>query len=229
MSYARLLRNIPILEKLAGPDLDYLEKCLTKRRYSAGQIIFHMGDEGGNLYIINSGRVKITLPSPHGEEVFLTILSGGEILGELSFIDGKPRSATVQALVETEILCLSRKDFLDFLRDRFDVSLRVLEVLAQRLRDTDNLVAESYFLNITSRLAKKILDLGQSFGISEKNGIRIGVRVTQRDLASMVGATRESVNKQLKVLREQGIIDLGGGHITILDPEKLLRRTHTEE
>ena len=226
MSYLHLLKKIPIFSRLDDSDLNPLESFLTKRRYPEGQIIFHMGDEGGNLYIINRGRVKITLPSQLGEEIILTILSPGEILGELSFIDGKPRSATVQAIEETEVLCLSRDDFLNFLRDRFDIALGVLEVLAQRLRETDSLLAESYFLDITSRLAKKILDLGRDFGIREELGIRIGVRVTQKDLASMVGATRESVNKQLKVLRQNGIIDLVKGHIMILDTERLTSRTH---
>ena len=225
MSYLHLLKKIPIFSRLEDPDLASLEIFLTQRRYPEGQTIFHMGDEGENLYIIYSGRVKITLPSPQGEEVILTILSAGEILGELSFIDGKPRSATVQAIEETEVLSLAREDFLNFLRKRFDLALRVLEVLAQRLRETDSLLAESYFLDITSRLAKKILDLGRSFGIREKSGIRIGVRVTQKDLASMVGATRESVNKQLKVLRQRGIIDIVNGHIIILDAEGLTSRT----
>lgn len=220
---------IPIFSRLDDSDLEHLEGFLSQRRYSGGQIIFHMGDEGGNLHILKNGRVKIMLPSAQGEEVILTILTPGEILGELSFIDGKPRSATVQAIEETEVLTLAREDLLDFLKNRFDVVLRVLEVLAQRLRETDTLLAESYFLDITSRLAKKIMDLGRHFGVSEKNGTKIAVRVTQKDLASMVGATRESINKQLKVLRQRRIIDLVRGHIIILDAKRLKSRAHSSD
>ena len=224
MSLHQLLRKIPIFKALEEPDLDRLEKCLIRRRYAGGQVLFHMGDEGGNLCIIQKGRVKVTIPSSDGEEVILTILSAGEIIGEFSLIDEKPRSATVQAMEDTEVLCLHREDFLDLLRGRFDVVLRVLEVLTRRLRVTDILLAESHFLDITARLSKKILDLSRSFGVKEEDVIRIGVRVTQKDLASMVGATRESINKQLKVLREKGIVNLKNGYIEILDPVRLARR-----
>jgi len=227
MTLHNLLRKIHIFNALEDQDLDELAKRLIQRRFSCGQVLFHMGDEGGNLYIIRQGRVKVTIPSSDGEEVILTILSAGEILGELSLIDGKPRSATVQAMEETNVLVLYREDFLDILRGRFDVVQRVLEVLTQRLRITDISLAESHFLDINSRLAKKILGLGRDFGIEEENIIRVGVRVTQKDLASMVGATRESINKQLKVLREKGIINLTGGHIEILDLVRLARRART--
>jgi CRP-like cAMP-binding protein len=183
-----------------------------------------MGDEGGNLYIILKGRVKVTIPSEDGEEVILAILDSGEILGEISLIDGKPRSATVYAMKDTEALCLYREDFLDVLRDRFDVVQRVLEILAGRLRQTDVLLAESHFMDITARLAKKIMDLSQAFGVEERDGIRIAVRMTQKDLASMVGATRESVNKQLRVLRELGLLVFSDGHVKILDPTGLAKR-----
>jgi CRP/FNR family transcriptional regulator, cyclic AMP receptor protein len=224
MSTTRLLRKIPIFSTLEEKDLDRLESRLVRRGFPKGQILFHMGDEGGNLYIIERGRVKITIPSADGEEIILALLASGEILGEISLIDGKPRSATVQAMKDTDVLCLFREDFLEVLRERFDVVRRVLEILARRLRHTDVQLADSRFMDITSRLAKKIIDLSRTFGVEEEGGIRVGVRVTQKDLASMVGATRESVNKQLKVFREQGLLGMGDGHIHILDPEGLLRR-----
>jgi len=224
MSTTRLLRSIPIFSTLKETDLERLESRLVRRRYTRGQILFHMGDEGGNLYIIECGRVKITIPSADGEEVILALLGQGEIMGEISLIDGKPRSATVQAMKDTDVLCLFREDFLEVLRESFDVVLRVLEILTGRLRQTDVQVAESHFLDITSRLAKKVLDLSRAFGVKGEHGIRIGVRVTQKDLASMVGATRESVNKQLKVLRELGLLSMSGGHIHILDPDGLMEK-----
>ncbi|MCF8062172.1 MAG: Crp/Fnr family transcriptional regulator [Deltaproteobacteria bacterium] len=224
MSATPLIRTIPLFSTLKESDLRRLESRLVRRRYAGGEVLFHMGDEGGNLYIIQRGRVKVTIPSVEGEEVILAILSAGEILGEISLIDGKPRSATVQAMKDTEVLCLFREDFLEVLQERFDVVLGILEILADRLRHTDVLLAESRFMDITARLAKKLLDLTRAFGIQEENGVRIGVRVTQKDLASMVGATRESVNKQLRVLRESGLLSMTEGHIRVLDPEGLARR-----
>jgi CRP-like cAMP-binding protein len=222
-----LLRKIPLFADLEENDLERLEAVLTRRRYVRGQVLFHQGDEGGVLYVIVRGRVKVAIPSPQGEEMILTILAADEIIGELSLIDGKPRSATVEALDETEVLCLRRDDFLGFLDGRFEAVMRVLEVLSRRLRDTDALLAETHFLDVTSRLAKKILDLGKHFGIRDESGTRIGVRVTQRELASMVGATRESINKQLRWFREEGLIALEGGYLTILEPNRLARRAKT--
>ncbi len=229
MNAESVLRSIPLFGTLKEADLHRLESRLVRRRYNGGEIVFHMGDEGGNLYILLSGRVKIMIPSEEGEEMILAILGAGEILGEISLIDGQPRSATVQAMKDTEVFCLYREDFLEVLQERFDVVLRVLEILAERLRHTDLLLAESRFMDITSRLAKKLLDLTRAFGVQEEDGVRIGVRVTQKDLASMVGATRESVNKQLRVFREAGLLSMSEGYVRILDPDRLSRRIRTVE
>lgn len=224
MESKHVLGKIPLFSTLEDEDLNGLERRLVRRKYVRGQVLFHMGDEGGNLYIILKGRVKVTIPSEDGEEVILALLDAGEILGEVSLIDGKPRSATVYAMKDTETLCLYREDFLEVLKERFDVVQRVLEILAGRLRQTDVLLAESHFMDITARLAKKVLDLSQAFGVEERDGIRIAVRMTQKDLASMVGATRESVNKQLRVLRELGLLTFSEGHVKILDPAGLAKR-----
>ena len=224
MSLAKLRHKVPLFVGFAPSDFESLEKCLARRRYTAGQTLFHMGDEGGSLHFIERGRVKVTIPSSSGEELILAILGPGNLLGELSLFDGKPRSATVQALEETETLCLHREDLLALMRGRFDVVEKILVVLAGRIRDTDMLLADKHFLDITARLAKKILDLGDTFGIREGGQVRIGVKITQKDLASMIGATRESINKQLKALRDQGLIRISGGTIEILKRERLVQK-----
>jgi CRP-like cAMP-binding protein len=224
MSLAKLLKTTGLFSCLTDDDLQWLQASMLHRRYAEGQIIFHMGDDGGSLYIIKRGRVKVVIPSRRGEEVILAILSTGEILGELSLFDGKPRSATVQAIEDTEIVCLQRDDFLFFLRSRFEAVLQVLCVLSLRLRETDESLADAHFLNLRPRLAKKILDLARVFGIWEDDRVRIGVKVTQRDLASMVGATRESVNKQFMKLRQSELVQLKNSYITILDPVQLAGR-----
>jgi len=224
MSPAKLRRKIPLFADFGPSEFASLEKCLVRRRYPGGQALFHMGDEGGSLHIIERGRVKITIPSPSGEELILAILGAGDFLGELSLFDGKPRSATVQSLEETDTLCLLREDLLALMRDRFDVVEKILKVLTSRIRDTDMLLADKHFLDITSRLAKKILDLGDTIGIREGGGVRIGVKITQKDLASMIGSTRESINKQLKALRDQGLVRIHGGTIEIPDRERLVRK-----
>ena len=224
MSLGKMLQKHPLFAGFGPSEFESLEKCLVRRQYPGGQVLFHMGDEGNSLHLIERGRVKVTIPSDSGEELILAILGAGDFLGELSLLDGKPRSATVQALEKTETLCLHRKDLLALMRNRFDLVEKILEVLARRIRDTDMLLAERNFLDITSRLAKKILDLGDIFGIREEGRIRIGVKITQKDLASMIGATRESINKQLKALRDQGLVRISGGTIEILNRERLVRK-----
>lgn len=224
MSLAKLRHKIPLFAGFGSSEFESLEKCLVRRRYPAGQVLFHMGDEGGSLHIIERGRVKIIIPSSSGEELILAIRSAGDLLGELSLLDGKSRSATVLALEETVTLCLHREDLLALMRNRFDVVEKILEVLVRRFREMDMLLADVHFLDITSRLAKKILDLGDTFGIREGGQVRIGVKTTQKDLASMIGATRESINKQLKALRDQGILRISGGTIEILNRERLARK-----
>ncbi|MFC1591016.1 Crp/Fnr family transcriptional regulator [Thermodesulfobacteriota bacterium] len=227
MSVASILKKIPIFEDLTDEDLAHLSECLIRRHFSKGQVVFHKGDEGGGLYIITQGKVKVVLPSQDGDEVILSILTEGEIIGELSLFDGHNRSASVGVLEDTEFLYLSRNDFMEFLSTRFHAVRRVLEMLTLRLRDTNDMLEGAFFLDTTSRIAWKILVLGRQFGIYEDGIIRVGVRVTQSDLASMVGATRESVNKQLKMFREHGMVTFENGYFTILDPARLARRART--
>lgn len=224
MSLAMLRRKIPLFVSFTPSEFEAIKKCLVRRRYAAGQTLFHMGDEGGSLHVIERGRVKITIPSASGEELILAMRGAGDLLGELSLFDGKSRSATVLALEETVTLCLHREDLLALMRNRFDVVEKILEVLARKIRETDMLLADVHFLDIASRLAKKILDLGDTFGIREGGQVRIGVKITQKDLASMIGATRESINKQLKALRDQGLVRISGGTIEILNREKLVQK-----
>lgn len=220
-----ILKKIPVFSNIEQENLERLQERLVRRRYKKGQVLFHMGDEGGSLYILQKGRVKVTIPTAIGDEVILAILSAGEIIGEMSLIDCNPRSATVQAMEETEVICLFREDFLNLLRERFEIVLNLLEILVKRLRKTDESLAESHYMDITSRLAKKIMELGRAFGIKEGNEIRIGVKVTQKDIASMIGATRESINKQLKMLRNSGLVERRNSYIYILDNEGLSRCT----
>lgn len=221
MSLSAILKKSSLFSNLASDDLKWLEGAMVRRRYAAGQVLFHMGDEGGSLHLITRGRIKVLIPSRQGEEVIVTILSTGEILGELSLIDGRPRSATAQALEETESYSLNRRAFLKFLGLRFEAVLRVLEVLSGRLRATDGLLADAHFLDLQPRLARKILELARTFGSRVDDSIRVDVRVTQKDLAAMVGATRESVNKQISQMRRLRLLRFKNSRITVLDPVRL--------
>ena len=221
---SQILDKVSIFANLKEEKLNALENCLINRKYTKGQIVFHKGDESGGLYIIKTGRIKVFLPSAQGEDVILTILSKDEVIGELSLLDGTKRSATISVIEDCEVLYLSRDDFLNFLSTNFDAVKNMFSMITKRLRDTNDQLEEAYYLDITSRIARKIIALSKQFGIEEKGIVRISVKITQKDLASMVGATRESVNKQLNLMKKNGLIDMKNGYISILNPDRLTRR-----
>jgi CRP/FNR family transcriptional regulator/CRP/FNR family cyclic AMP-dependent transcriptional regulator len=203
-----------------------LEERARRRSFRRGEVIFHKGDPGATLYIILSGQVKIVLPSEGGEEAVLGVLDEGEFFGELSLIDGRPRSATIMATQSTEALVLHRDEFLAFLEANPRVAIDLLHTLCQRLRETDEFVEDAIFLDVPGRLAKKLLELAGEYGQSGSGGTMIGLRITQQELATMVGATRESVNKHLRAYRARGIIEIDRQRITVVKPDELRRRIY---
>lgn len=212
-----------LFSSLSPDQVAQLESIAQRRSFRAGQVVFYKGDPAEAMYFILKGQVRIVLPSQSGEEAVLGVLQGGDFFGELSVFDGEPRSATVVATEPTETVALHRYDFLQFLRANPNVALDLLRILSSRLRRTDELVAEAAFLFVPGRLAKKLLDLMQDHGRPVPGGVLIGLRLTQRELAAMIGATREAVNRHLGSFRAQGMIALQGRHIVVLDADKLQR------
>jgi CRP/FNR family cyclic AMP-dependent transcriptional regulator len=221
-----ILKKVPLLASLNEADLRDLWSSLRIQRLREKQALFRKGDEGTALYIIKKGKIKIVLPSSVGEEVILTIFSEGDFTGEMSLLDQKPRSADGIAMEESEVFVLNRSDFLSFLQKNENAIQCILSSLSERLRKTDDLLEDTSFLSVSGRIAKKLVELGEEFGTQEKNIIRIGLRLTQQDLADLVGTTRESINKELKVLRGKGLVSTEGGYIQLLDIARLRRRVH---
>ncbi|MDA0999977.1 MAG: Crp/Fnr family transcriptional regulator [bacterium] len=222
MAYESLLSQIPFFSQLSPESISELSRRINRRRYEKDQIIFHKDDPGSMLYIILSGKVKITLPSPEGENVIVAILSTGDFFGELSLFDGESRSATATATEISEILTLDQKEFIHYISENPKVSINILAELSRRLRRTDELLSDAAFCSLGARLAKRILELSERYGekISPKS-TRLNLKLKQQDLADMVGATRESVNKMLRDFRSKEIIDFQKGIITILDRDAL--------
>lgn len=221
---ALLLSQIPLFSQLAPPVLEMLARKLQSRSYKPGEVIFHQGDPGQTFYIIQTGLVKIYLPSEKGEEALLALLVAGEFFGELSLFDGAPRSASAAAIEPTETLLLDREDFLQFLREHPEAGLTVFAVLAARLRRADGIIADAAFLDLQARIAKKLLQLADSFGKKVGNQINIEITVSQQDLGAMVRATRESVNRALATMEVAGLIAMDRRRITILRPDLLQQR-----
>lgn len=208
------LRQIGFLSQVAEADLRLLAHHAVLRRYRKGQIIFHQGDAPSALYLLRRGRARVFLPSAKGTEVTLAILELGDHFGELGVLDGQPRSASVQAMEDTEALTLNREAMLRFLREHSDAALSVCVSLAQRLRQADERLAETLFFPLASRLARTLLALAAQTGSSE-------VRLTQEALAAMVGASRQRVNEALGVWAERGWIERHRGKVMLVRPQAL--------
>jgi CRP/FNR family cyclic AMP-dependent transcriptional regulator len=222
---AALLGRTALFGSLELDDLRELAKVTRLRTFLQGELIFSKDDPGYTLYVIATGSVKISFSSREGEEIILTILTGGEFFGELALFDGKTRSADAEATADSAILTLQRDDLLPLLTQRPGVTAQLLKVLSQRIRSTDEALGDATFLNIASRLAKKLLELGEEHGQVTPRGTRISLTLTQQDLASMIGARRENVNRALAHARKHGWLSDRNGVFTILNKEALRIRS----
>ncbi|MBW2596586.1 MAG: Crp/Fnr family transcriptional regulator [Deltaproteobacteria bacterium] len=231
MKPENFLRGVHLFQSLSHHDSERLAASLKRRSLNRGEALFRKGDEGTSLYIVKSGSVKIVLPSDTGDEISPAILSKGDFFGEMALLDGLPRSADVVALEPSELLALNQKDFLAFLKGDEDAIQSILSYLSMRLRKTDDLLENAHFLNISTRFARRLVELSQKYGNQKEEGgaVQIDLRLTQKDLASIVGATRESINKELRILREKGLVSTEGNTIHILNMERLERRAHLQE
>lgn len=231
ITIARMLVGRPVLDALAaipffaGLDRDALERLngsMRSRRFRRGEVIFHLGDPGDALFVIISGDVKISLPSETGEEAILATLGSGAVFGELALLDGAPRSASATALTATETVVLPRDRFRDLIATEAGVRDALLASIAGELRRLTTHVEELHFLDITGRLAARLVRLAQDGGTrTPDGGIRLRKNLTQGDLAAMVGCTRQSVNKLLGQFTDDGMIRLEREGIVVTDMDGL--------
>ncbi|MEK7285543.1 MAG: Crp/Fnr family transcriptional regulator [Chloroflexota bacterium] len=215
---ADVLGDVPIFAALPLADRGELASRMRVRQFARDEVVFHRDDPAGHFFVIVAGTVKLTGADESGREVVIAILRGGDVFGELELFDDQPRSVTVTAITETQALALGREDFFEVL-ERNPRSMRaMLTLLARTIRDTAGRIEDLVFLDVPSRVAKALLDLGSATG---SNG---EIHLTQEDIAAFVGATRTSVNRVLADLEQRGIIALGRRHIEIKDQAALQRQ-----
>ena len=215
----RLFEGHALFGKLPLADLDALLLRSRVERYPGGREIFAKGSPGRSMMAILTGNVRISTPSPAGPDIVLTILSAGEVFGEIALLDGADRTADATAITECELLVLDHRDFVPFLERRADLCILLLKLLCQRLRQTDQQVEEAMFGRLDGRIAMALMRLAR--GVAPTADGEISLRITQQELAGMVGAARESVNKQLHVWQKDGVLRLGKRLIEIADIDAL--------
>jgi CRP-like cAMP-binding protein len=207
-------RNHPIFGILGPALLQQLRAHARMRTIEKGATIFAKGDPGSSLFAILEGQVKVISFSAQGKYAVLNILSPGDIFGEIALLDGGERTADVIAISDCKLIVIERRDFLPLVHSSPDISQKLIEVLCARLRNTSRQVEEVMFLDLSAKLSKTLLRLRESAG-----GQRISL--TQSELAQMIGASRESTNKQLRDWENLKWIRLERGEIILIDIESL--------
>jgi CRP-like cAMP-binding protein len=217
MTPQELLRQHVFLGALTERDASALLKRAITKRVAKNAVVVRKGQPGDGLYGILTGSVFIVADSADGKELILNRQEPGEFFGEIALLDNAGRSATVKAAENATLLFLGRNDLLAFLRDRPEVMLRIVGMLCSKLRRATGVIEDMAFLNVSARLAKRIVGSIASGAAGQHRGAASTLRTSQADLARMLGVSREFVNKQLVTWREAGIIELGHRCVVVRD------------
>jgi CRP/FNR family transcriptional regulator len=219
-----VVRRAPLFKALDDEAASALQSEMSRSHMERGDVLFHEGDRGDTLYVIAEGKIKLGRTSPDGRENLVAILGPGEMFGELSLFDPGPRTMTATAVAETQLLGLGNDSLTAILTGRPEVSKALLAALAQRLRRTNAHLADLVFTDVPGRVAKALLDLSERFGRPVEGGIMVSHDLTQEELAQLVGASRETVNKALADFASRGWLRLEPRSVVIMDIERLSRR-----
>jgi CRP-like cAMP-binding protein len=224
-----VLRAAPLFAALSDDDYAALTPRIHQRAAARGEVLFDEGDAAATLFVILDGKVKISRTAPDGRETVLAVLGPGEVFGELSLFDRQPRTASATAVEASRLAALGHTDLDGWLTDRPEVSRALLSVLASRLRQTNDAMSDLVFVDVPGRVAKALLSLAERFGEVpvEGGGTRVSHGLTQEELAQLVGASRETVNKALAEFAARGWLRLDGKAVVVLDRHRLERRART--
>ena len=216
------LSRVRLFADLSDRDLSHLATYMQRRRYARGSLVFMRGDPGTHLYVVEEGQVKLVVTSDQGDELILGVLGPGDTFGELALV-GEPRWVDAVSQTGSRLLVLHHDDFLPFVRGRPEVATRVIAIMSDWLRRLAELAGDGAFLDVRGRLAKTLLALSGADDRPGEDGLVISPKVTQVELAGMVGSTRRSVNKWLGYYQREGLIRVEKGYITLLQPDQLRR------
>ena len=217
------LTKVPIFDNISPKQLEPLGEKMRPRRYHRGEVIFHQDDPGDRMHIIVQGRVRISLGSDDGREKDVALLQPGECFGEMAILDGSNRSAKATAVEEIETLVLMREDFIEFIGEYPEVAAHTTAVLANRLRNANQMMGDLAFLDVPTRVAKQLIELAnKQLEGAAPNG-EIEITIGQDELARLVGSSRETVSRALTSYRRMGLLTTFHRRISIIDLRGLQR------
>ena len=220
-----VVRRAPLFTALDDAAAASLRASMDTVKIAKGSILFKEGDDGEHLYVIIEGKLKLGTSSGDGRENLLSILGPGEMFGELSLFDPGPRTSTATAVTDAKLLSLSHEKVIPWLKQNPEVALQLLTRLSQRLRRTNEAVGDLVFSDVPGRVAKALIDLGDRFGKTTPEGLLVNHDLTQEELAQLVGASRETVNKALADFAGRGWLKLDGRSVLIADVDRLSKRS----
>jgi len=221
MDRRKLLASVSLFSSLDEKELELLLGTTTTKRLKAKEVLFRKGDPGNQLYGILSGSLKVMATGTDGKDVMFTLMGPGEVIGEISILDGGERSASAAAVEPTELMTLHRRELIPFLEQHPAATIGLASVLAARVRRLSERAEDRQTMPLPARMAKRLISLADQYGKHPIVGGPVEIRLPQQDLADLVGTTRESVNKQLRAWQDQGIVELGRGRVVLKRPKDL--------
>ncbi|MDY3128301.1 MAG: CRP-like cAMP-activated global transcriptional regulator GlxR [Corynebacterium sp.] len=219
-----ILSRAGIFQGVDPVAVDNLIKQMETVRFPRGTTIFEEGEPGDRLYIITSGKIKLARRAPDGRENLLTVMGPSDMFGELSIFDPGPRTSSAVCVTEVKAATMNSDMLNQWVSDHPSIAQQLLRVLARRLRRTNANLADLIFTDVPGRVAKTLLQLANRFGVQESGSLRVNHDLTQEEIAQLVGASRETVNKALATFAHRGWIRLEGKSVLIVDTEHLAKR-----
>lgn len=219
-----VLAKAGLFQGVAEEAAEAVARSLEYADYGRGETVFTESEQGDTLYIVLAGKVKIGRRAKDGRENMLSVMGPSDMFGELSLFDPGPRTATATVVTDARLASLAHAQLKPWITDRPEIAEQLLRVLARRLRRTNDSLADLIFTDVPGRVAKQLLALSERFGTEEADGLRVHHDLTQEELAQLVGASRETVNKALADFASRGWVRVDSRALTILDGERLARR-----
>jgi len=219
-----IIRKAPLFSALDDEAAHELRQSMVALKLSKGQVLFKEGQDGDRLYVVVHGKIKLGTTSTDGRENLLSILGPGEMFGELSLFDPEPRTSTATAVTDARLVSLAHEAVIGLVTTNPQTSLELLRRLAQRLRKSNEILADLVFAVVPGRVAKAIMDLGERFGVMKEDGLHVNHDLTQEELAQLVGASRETVNKALADFAARGWVKLEPRAVLVTDVERVTKR-----
>jgi CRP-like cAMP-binding protein len=219
-----VLAKAGLFQGIANEAAEAVAASLEYGDYGRGETVFAEGEQGDTLYIVLEGKVKIGRRATDGRENMLSVMGPSDMFGELSLFDPGPRTATATVVTDARLASLAHAALRPWITNRPEIAEQLLRVLARRLRRTNDALADLIFTDVPGRVAKQLLALSERFGSTEPEGLRVHHDLTQEELAQLVGASRETVNKALADFASRGWVRVDSRALTILDAERLARR-----